>query len=67
VRADERFNLPGDRLDPATGLLVEGIENQIHRVFGNLKSRGKGLVADRSPIPVKSPRVSDRLVAISPA
>src|SRR5437879_13751430 len=25
-------------LDPATGQLVEGIENQIHRVFGNLKA-----------------------------
>jgi reactive intermediate/imine deaminase len=25
-------------LDPATGQLVEGIENQIHRVFENLKA-----------------------------
>jgi reactive intermediate/imine deaminase len=25
-------------LDPATGQLVEGIENQVHRVFGNLEA-----------------------------
>ena len=28
-------------LDPATGQLVDGIENQIHRVFGNLKAVAK--------------------------
>lgn len=36
-------------LDPATGQLVDGIENQIHRVFGNLRAvakAGGGSLAD---------------------
>jgi reactive intermediate/imine deaminase len=36
-------------LDPASGQLVDGIENQIHRVFGNLKAvaeAGGGSLAD---------------------
>ncbi len=39
VRAGDTLYLSGQiGLDPATGQLVEGIENQIHRVFGNLKT-----------------------------
>jgi len=39
VRAGDTLYLSGQiGLDPATGQLVEGIENQIHRVFGNLKA-----------------------------
>lgn len=39
VRADGTLYLSGQiGLDPATGQLVEGIENQIHRVFANLKA-----------------------------
>ena len=42
VRAGETLYLSGQiGLDPATGQLVEGIENQIHRVFGNLKAVAK--------------------------
>src|SRR3981081_480238 len=37
VRAGDTLYLSGQiGLDPATGQLVDGIENQIHRVFGNL-------------------------------
>src|SRR5260370_38315030 len=50
VRAGETLYLSGQiGLDPATGQLVEGIENQIHRVFGNLKAvakAGGGSLAD---------------------
>ena len=39
VRAGDTVYLSGQiGLDPATGQLVEGIENQIQRVFGNLKA-----------------------------
>ena len=39
VRAGRTVYLSGQiGLDPATGQLVEGIEAQIHRVFGNLKA-----------------------------
>jgi reactive intermediate/imine deaminase len=39
VRAGDTLYLSGQiGLDPATGQLVEGIDNQIHRVFGNLKA-----------------------------
>jgi reactive intermediate/imine deaminase len=39
VRAGDTLYLSGQiGLDPATGQLVEGIENQIQRVFGNLKA-----------------------------
>jgi len=50
VRAGDTLYLSGQiGLDPATGQLVEGIENQIHRVFGNLKAvaeAGGGSLAD---------------------
>ena len=50
VRAGNTLYLSGQiGLDPATGQLVEGIENQIHRVFGNLKAvakAGGGSLAD---------------------
>jgi reactive intermediate/imine deaminase len=50
VRAGATLYLSGQiGLDPATGQLVEGIENQIHRVFGNLKAvanAGGGSLAD---------------------
>lgn len=43
VRAGDTLYLSGQiGLDPATGQLVEGIENQIHRVFGNLKAVSEG-------------------------
>jgi reactive intermediate/imine deaminase len=39
VRAGDTLYLSGQiGLDPQTGQLVEGIENQIHRVFTNLKA-----------------------------
>jgi len=39
VRAGDTLYLSGQiGLDPATGQLVEGIDKQIHRVFGNLKA-----------------------------
>jgi reactive intermediate/imine deaminase len=39
VRARDTLYLSGQiGLDPATGKLVEGIDNQIERVFGNLKA-----------------------------
>jgi reactive intermediate/imine deaminase len=39
VRAGDTLYLSGQiGLDPATGQLVEGIENQVHRVFGNLEA-----------------------------
>ena len=39
VRAGDTLYLSGQiGLDPASGQLVDGIENQIHRVFGNLKA-----------------------------
>ena len=39
VRAGDTLYLSGQIwLDPATGQLVDGIENQIHRVFDNLKA-----------------------------
>src|SRR6266852_9854708 len=42
VRAGDTLYLSGQiGLDPATGQLVEGIENQIHRVFGKLKAVAK--------------------------
>ena len=50
VRAGDTLYLSGQiGLDPATGQLVEGIVNQIHRVFGNLKAvaeAGGGSLAD---------------------
>jgi reactive intermediate/imine deaminase len=50
VRAGGTLYLSGQiGLDPATGQLVDGIENQIHRVFGNLKAvaeAGGGSLAD---------------------
>ena len=50
VRAGDTLYLSGQiGLDPATGQLVDGIENQIHRVFGNLKAvseAGGGSLAD---------------------
>src|SRR6266850_5077729 len=50
VRAGSTLYLSGQiGLDPATGQLVDGIENQIHRVFGNLKAvaeAGGGSLAD---------------------
>jgi reactive intermediate/imine deaminase len=43
VRAGDTLYLSGQiGLDPATGQLVEGIENQIHRVFGNLRAVAEG-------------------------
>ena len=42
VRAGDTLYLSGQiGLDPATGHLVDGIENQTHRVFGNLKAVAK--------------------------
>ena len=42
MRAGDTLYLSGQiGLDPATGQLVDGIENQIHRVFGNLKAVAK--------------------------
>ena len=42
VRAGDTLYLSGQiGLDPATGQLVDGIESQIHRVFGNLKAVAK--------------------------
>ncbi len=39
VRCDDTLYLSGQiGLDPASGQLVEGIENQIQRVFANLKA-----------------------------
>jgi len=39
VRAGDTLYLSGQiGLDPQTGQLVEGIENQIHRVFANLRA-----------------------------
>lgn len=39
VRAGDTVYLSGQiGLDPTTGRLVDGIESQIHRVFGNLKA-----------------------------
>jgi len=39
VRSGDTLYLSGQiGLDPASGQLVEGIENQIERVFGNLKA-----------------------------
>jgi len=39
VRAGDTLYLSGQiGLDPQTGQLVEGIENQIHRVFTNLRA-----------------------------
>jgi reactive intermediate/imine deaminase len=39
VRAGRTVYLSGQiGLDPASGLLVEGVESQIHRVFANLKA-----------------------------
>lgn len=39
VRAGDTLYLSGQiGLDPKTGQLVEGIENQIHRVFTNLRA-----------------------------
>ena len=39
VRCGDTVYLSGQiGLDPATGQLVEGIDNQIQRVFGNLKA-----------------------------
>src|SRR3974390_1220365 len=39
VRAGDTLDVSGQiGLDPATGQLVEGIDKQIHRVFGNLKA-----------------------------
>lgn len=39
VRAGRTVYLSGQiGLDPASGQLVDGIENQIHRVFANLKA-----------------------------
>lgn len=39
VRCDDTLYLSGQiGLDPASGRLVEGIENQIQRVFANLKA-----------------------------
>ena len=50
MRAGDTLYLSGQiGLDPATGQLVDGIENQIHRVFGNLKAvseAGGGSLAD---------------------
>jgi reactive intermediate/imine deaminase len=50
VRAGDTLYLSGQiGLDPATGSLVDGIEKQIHRVFGNLKAvaeAGGGTLAD---------------------
>ena len=39
VRCGDTLYLSGQiGLDPATGQLVDGVENQIQRVFGNLKA-----------------------------
>ncbi len=50
VRAGSTLYLSGQiGLDPASGQLADGIENQIHRVFGNLKAvaeAGGGSLAD---------------------
>lgn len=50
VRAGQTVYLSGQiGLDPANGQLVEGIENQIHRVFQNLKAVAEasgGFMAD---------------------
>ena len=50
VRAGDTLYLSGQiGLDPATGQLVDGIENQIHRVFRNLTAvaeAGGGSLAD---------------------
>jgi reactive intermediate/imine deaminase len=43
VRAGDTLYLSGQiGLDPATGQMVEGVEHQIHRVFGNLKAVAEG-------------------------
>ena len=50
IRVGDTLYLSGQiGLDPATGELVDGIENQIHRVFANLKAvaeAGGGSLAD---------------------
>ena len=56
VRAGDTLYLSGQiGLDPATGQLVDGIENQIHRVFGNLKAvakAGGGSLADTAKLTI---------------
>jgi reactive intermediate/imine deaminase len=43
VRAGDTLYLSGQiGLDPATGQMVEGVEHQIDRVFGNLKAVAEG-------------------------
>ncbi len=43
VRSGDTLYLSGQiGLDPASGQLMEGIENQIERVFGNLKAVAEG-------------------------
>lgn len=43
VRAGDTLYLSGQiGLDPATGRMVEGVEHQIDRVFGNLKAVAEG-------------------------
>jgi reactive intermediate/imine deaminase len=43
VRAGDTLYLSGQiGLDPATGQMVEGIEDQIHRVFENLEAVAEG-------------------------
>jgi len=65
VRFGDTLYLSGQiGLDPATGQLVDGIENQIHRVFANLRLWRRP-AADRSPIG-QAHRLSDRLVAFRP-
>jgi len=50
IRVGDTLYLSGQiGLDPATGQLVDGIENQIYRVFANLKAvaeAGGGSLAD---------------------
>src|SRR5437879_12413030 len=62
VRAGDTLYLSGQiGLDPATGQLVEGIENQIHRVFGNLKAvakAGGGSLDDAVTLPIYLPELS---------
>lgn len=51
VRAGDTLYLSGQiGLDPATGQMVEGVEHQIHRVFGNLKAVAEGAGASLSDV-----------------
>ena len=60
VRAGRTVYLSGQiGLDPATGQLVEGIEAQIHRVFGNLKAGAQAAGGPRAAVATPPPYLTD--------